>query len=187
MYFNKYRHSIWCGRDLSGEKNVPEEVDFKVQVTNSFQVLVGASITYPYPPWEPFDTIVKFQDHPSCNSYLAQYALFSVGWCSKAGPSVTRVCWGRGYLSGLNNIFSWADLLHRRKQSSSRLLKEDFWLKRKEVCLLWPLYLIPSRQSLAFYTPHLCLPTNILSGAWHEIIHTPVFSPIPRSFKLFIL
>lgn len=97
------------------------------------------------------------------------------------------VCWHRGRSVGLGSTSSCINLLCRLKQRSSGLSEDNFWLKRKEVCRLQPLYLMPSRQCLAFCTPHLCLPTSILPGAWDEIIHTPLFSPILRSFKLFML
>lgn len=122
---------------------------FKVQVSTSFQVLVGASITYPCSPREA----LGYCSHTSSSSLFP--SLFSPmpclclwGAALSLAPDATRLrrqralCW-----AGQHILFYQSALqTEAEQQRALGLSKGDFRLRRKEVCLLQPLYLMPSRQ-----------------------------------------
>lgn len=135
-------------------------VRFKIQVSSSYQVLVGVSITYLYSPREAL----------GYSSYILSSLLFqfpfsprAVGSCSQCGTSVPCACRGRGYSAGLPVLLHVSALQSEAEQQ--RAIQGGLRLKRKEICLFQPLYLVPSRQYSAFCTPHLCLPTSTVPGA----------------------
>lgn len=135
-------------------------VRFKIQVSSSYQVLVGASITYLYSPREAL----------GYSSYILSSPLFqfpfsprAVGSCSQRGTSVTCACRGRGHSAGLPVLLHESAL--QSEAGQQRAFQGELRLKRKEICLFQPLYLVPSRQYSAFCTPHLCLPTSTVPGA----------------------
>lgn len=115
------------GRCLGIRMLLNELVRFKIQVSTSYQVLVGVSITCLCSPREAL----------GYSSYISGSPLFqflfsprAVGSCSQHGTSVTCACRGRGHSVGL------AMFLHRRvKQSGRGLSKEDWgWKEKRFVC-----------------------------------------------------
>lgn len=106
-------------------------VRFKIQVSSSYQVLVGASITYLYSPREAL----------GYSSYILSSPLFQFPFSPRAvGGAALSVApqWhvpaeAEGTLLGC--LFSCMSLLCRVKQSSRGLSKENWgWKEKRFVC-----------------------------------------------------
>lgn len=133
-------------------------VHFKVQMSTSYQLLVGVSVTYLYSPRE----VLGYSSYIS-SSPLFQFTFSprAVGSCSQRGTSVTCACRGRGHSAGLPILLHESALQSEAEQQ--RAFQGGLRLKRKEICRFQPLYRVPSRQYSAFCAPTCaCLPVQSL-------------------------